>query len=78
MKMWPVEPKSDSMKGMICIEMTSDRIRVKSNEDNVSYCFPKAVLIPEAVYAFKNTKDHCLKMNFEVFEDADGILMQRL
>jgi hypothetical protein len=49
-----------------------------SNEDNISYCFPKALLIPEAVYAFKNTKDHCLKMNFEVFEDSEGVLMQKL
>jgi hypothetical protein len=49
-----------------------------SNEDNISYSFPKAVLVPEAVYAFKNTKDHCLKMNFEVFEDSEGVLMQKL
>ena len=49
-----------------------------SAEDDVSFCFPKAVLMPEAVYPYKNTKEYCLKMHFEVFEDPEGILMQKV
>ncbi len=47
-------------------------------DDRTWYCFPKAVLIPETVYAYKNTKDHCLKINFGVYEDSEGVLMQKI
>jgi len=48
-----------------------------SRNDKISYCFPKAVLISEAVHACKNSKEHYLKMNFEVYEDFEGVLMEK-
>jgi len=46
-------------------------------DDRICYCFSKAVLIPETVYAYKNTKDHYLKLDFEVYEDSEGVLMHK-
>ncbi len=46
-------------------------------DDRTWYCFPKAVLISETVYAYKNIKEYCLKINFEVYEDSEGVLMQK-
>ena len=45
--------------------------------NSISYRFPKTVLIPESVYAYKNNKEHYLKMDFEVYEDLDGVLMEK-
>ena len=45
--------------------------------DDIWYCFPKALLIPEKVYPYRNTKDYCLKINFEVYEDSEGVLIQK-
>lgn len=41
------------------------------------YCFPKAVLIPEAACAYRDRKEHYLKLEFEVYEDSEGVLMQK-
>jgi hypothetical protein len=41
-----------------------------SDENNISYCFPRAVFIP-------NTKDSCHKINFEVYEDSEGVLIKK-
>ncbi len=49
-----------------------------AGDDNIRYCFPKALLIPETVYAYKNTDDHCLKLAFEVYEDSEGVLLQKI
>ena len=49
-----------------------------TGNDNIWYCFSKAVLIPEAVYPYKNTKNHYLKLAFEVYEDSEGVLMQKI
>jgi hypothetical protein len=56
--------------GELCLSPIAD-------DDRVCYCFPKAVLIHETVYAYKNKKHHCLKMNFEVYEDLEGVLIQK-
>jgi len=41
-----------------------------SDEDNISYCFPRAVFMP-------NTEDSCHKMIFEVYEDSEGVLIKK-
>lgn len=46
-------------------------------DDSNCYCFPKAVLIPETVSAYKKTRDYCLKIIFEVYEDLEGILIEK-
>jgi len=48
-----------------------------SGNKSISYCFPKAVLIPESVYVYRNNKEHYLKICFEVYEDFDGLLMEK-
>jgi len=42
-----------------------------------SYWFPKAVLVPETVSAHKNAKDPYLKMNFDIYKDLDGVLIEK-
>lgn len=46
-------------------------------DNSICYGFPKAVLIPQSVYACKNGENYYLKMSFEVYEDSDGVLMQK-
>lgn len=48
-----------------------------SRDDSNCYWFPKAVLIPERVSAYKKTKDYCLKIIFEVYEDLEGVLIEK-
>jgi len=46
-------------------------------DDSICYCFPRAVLVPEIVYACKRAKDYYLKIYFEVYEDSEGVLIQK-
>ncbi len=48
-----------------------------SKDDSHFYCFPKAVLIPEAISAYKKAKNYCLKIIFEVYEDLEGVLVEK-
>ena len=48
-----------------------------SKDDSHFYCFPKAVLIPEAISTYKKTKNYCLKIIFEVYEDLEGVLVEK-
>lgn len=41
-----------------------------SEDDNISYCFPKAVFVP-------NTEENCYKISFEVYEDSEGVLIKK-
>jgi len=43
----------------------------------ISYCFPRAVLIPESAYAYKKTEDYFLKIDFKVYEDSEGVLIEK-
>ncbi len=40
------------------------------DENNISYCFPRAVFMP-------NIEDSCHKMIFEVYEDSEGVLIKK-
>lgn len=42
------------------------------------YCFLKAVLIPGAAYACRKSRDNHIGLEFEVYENAEGILIRKL
>ncbi len=48
-----------------------------AGNENITYCFPRTVLIPESAFAYKNTEGCCLKINFEVYEDSEGVLIKK-
>ncbi len=45
--------------------------------NNFWYCFLKAVLIPESARACKSMNEYYLKLEFEIYEDSEGVLMQK-
>ncbi|QSH40115.1 hypothetical protein P0136_01365 [Lentisphaerota bacterium ZTH] len=47
-------------------------------QDKTGYRFPNAILLPEADYQFKSTEDHTMKVNFEIHENNDGVLMEKI
>ena len=51
------------------------------NQSNLYLHNPYQELLEKQIQvsnAYKNTKDHCLKMEFEVFKDSEGVLMQKI
>lgn len=49
-----------------------------SGEQNISYCFPRAVLMPETACCPGNATGRRLKLKFEVYEDAEGVLLRKI
>ena len=45
--------------------------------NNIRYCFPRTVIISETARAGEDMNQHYLKLEFEVFEDSEGILIQK-
>lgn len=43
----------------------------------MAYCFPRTVLIPESAYAYKDQENYYLKIRFEVYEDSEGVLLEK-
>jgi hypothetical protein len=46
-------------------------------ENGTKYSFPKTVIRPESVCIFKHPEGYILKIDFELHEDSDGVLMRK-
>lgn len=49
-----------------------------AGKQNIRYRFPRAVLIPEAAGFQAETGNGGLKLKFEVYEDSEGVLIQKI
>jgi hypothetical protein len=45
--------------------------------DTHGYSFPNAVIVPKGSYSFKAEEDHTLELQFEIYADESGVLMER-
>lgn len=53
------------------------RLAPLSGDGSIAYCFPRSVLVPESAYAYKDPENYCLKIKFEVYENSEGVLIEK-
>jgi hypothetical protein len=49
-----------------------------AGKQDCSYCFPKALLVPEAACPPGEAENGCLQLKFEVYEDSEGVLIRKI